>query len=510
MRVVAARMNHETNTFSPVPTPLASFGPDGPAFGTAALEAARGTRTGLGAFIDACAERRADIDVAVNATANPSGPVDDDAYERFAAAIVGAVRNGCDAILLDLHGAMVTKSFDDGEGELLRRVRAVAPKVPLAVALDLHGNVTQPMIDHADVIVGFKTYPHIDMYETGAHAARLLFDYLERGTRPALAWAQPPLLSHTLRSATGDGAMQRAVERAQRMEADGLLAVTVFAGFSLADMRDAGMSVVAVGRTQDEAQSAAGELARQLWSERAGFVYHSLPLADSVGTARGLRSTAGPVLLLDHGDNVMSGGTCDTTTVLDECVRQQMRNIGVGPLCDPASVAQAIQAGVGARIDVALGNKSPQATGIEVRAPLLANARVRAITDGRFRISGPMYTGEVWAMGRTVVLEADAFTAVVTERPMEPLDLGVFESTGVDPRRFDFLILKSRMYCRPSFVPLSSALVECDSGGSTSSNYALFRFCRVRRPIYPLDRQVLHALPDGPSPTATPSAPARP
>ena len=494
MRIVAARMNHETNTFSPVPTPLLAFGPDGPTFGSAALDSARGTRTGLGAFVDACSQRGAEVEVAVNATANPSGPVDDDAYERFAAAIVDAVRNGCDAILLDLHGAMVTRSCDDGEGELLRRVRAVAPETPLAVALDLHGNITQQMIDHADIAVGFKTYPHIDMYETGAHAARLLFDYVERRTKPALAWAQPPLLAHTLRSATGEGAMQRAVERAQRMEAEGLLAVTVFAGFPLADIRDAGVSVVAVGHSRDEAQNAADELARQIWSERAGFVYQSLPLADSVACAGGLRSKAGPVLLLDHGDNVMSGGTCDTTTVLDECLRQGMREIGVGPLCDAETVARAIAAGVGASIDVALGNKSPLPPGIEIRAPLHMRARVRAITDGRFTITGPIYTGETWAMGRTVVLETDAFTAVVSERPMEPLDLGVFESAGVDPRRFDFLILKSRMYCRPSFVPISSALVECDSGGVTSSNYALFQFRKVRRPIYPLDRQVVRAV----------------
>ncbi len=265
------------------------------------------------------------------------------------------------------------------------------------------------MIDHADVIVGFKTYPHIDMYETGAHAARLLFAQLDGGTRPALAWVQLPLLSHTLRSATGEGAMQRAVERAQRMETEGLLAVTVFAGFALADIRDAGMSVVVTGRTRDEAQGAADELARQIWSERAGFVYRSLPLADSVTCASGLRADTGPVLLLDHGDNVMSGGTCDTTTVLDECLRQGMRGIGVGPLCDPQTVAQAIAAGVGARIDVALGNKLPLVPGIAVRPPLNASARVRAITDGRFKISGPIYTGEVWAMGRTVVLEAESF-----------------------------------------------------------------------------------------------------
>lgn len=492
MKVIAARLNHETNTFSPVPTPLAAFGPDGPTFGRAAYEAARGTRTGLGAFIDACEARGAQLEVVLNATANPSGRVDAAAFEAFAEAIVGAVRAGCDAILLDLHGAMVTTAHEDGEGELLRRIRAVAPATPLAVALDLHGNLTQAMVDAADAIVGFKTYPHVDMFETGAHAARLLFDWLDGGPRPFVAWAQPPLLSHTLRSATGEGAMQRAVERARAMEAQGLPAATVFAGFSLADIRDAGMSAVAVGRSPQEAQRAANVLAAQLWAEREGFVYASEPLAASVARARAARSASGPVLLLDHGDNVMSGGTCDTTDVLEECLRQGMTKIGVGPTCDPRAVAAAIEAGVGARVALEVGNRlafGPDHVAGGSRRPMRIEARVRAITDGRFRITGPIYTGEVWAMGRTAVLEHEAFTLVVTERPMEPLDLGVFTSAGVDPRAFDYLILKSRMYCRPSFVPLASAVVECDSRGVTSSDYALFRFRNVRRPMYPLDPQ---------------------
>jgi microcystin degradation protein MlrC len=208
-----------------------------------------------------------------------------------------------------------------------------------------------------------------------------------------------------------------------------------------------------------------------------------------VAQARALQARAGgrPVLLLDHGDNVMSGGTCDTTDVLEECLRQGQSNIGVGPLCDPAAVAAATKAGPGATLDIELGNVRPLALGSDPRARLRVRARVRALSDGRFRITGPIYTGETWAMGRTAVLETDTFTAVVTERPMEPLDLGVFTSAGVDPARFDYLILKSRMYCRPSFVPISGGLVECDSRGVTSSDYGLFRFERVRRPIYPLD-----------------------
>ena len=492
MKIVAARLNHETNTFSPLATPLAAFGPDGPTFGAAALASARDTRTGLGAFIAMAASRGDEIAVAVNATANPSGLVDGDAYERLAGSIVEAVRGGCDAVLLDLHGAMVAAGADDGEGELLRRIRTVAPDVPLAVALDLHGNITQAMVDAADVMVGFKTYPHVDMVETGAHAARLLFDWLDGGPRPRLAWAQPPLLSHTLRSATGEGAMQRAVQRAKQMEADGLLAASVFAGFSLADFRDAGVSIVAVGRSRGEAQQAADELARQVWAERDGFIYRSEPLADSVERARRLTQPGHPVLLLDHGDNVMSGGTCDTTTLLEECLRQGMRAIGVGPLADPQTVAQAFAAGVGSRLRVALGNKVPQGLAVPQPPPFDCEVTVRALGDGRFRITGPIYTGETWSMGRTAVLAHEAFTAVVSERPMEPLDLAVFESVGVDPRAFDFLLLKSRMYCRPTFVPISAGLVECDSRGVCSSDYGLFRFAKLRRPVYPLDPQAAY------------------
>jgi len=498
MKIVAARLNHETNTFSPLATPLAAFGPDGPTFGRAAFEAARDTRTALGAFIDMAQARGDEITVAVNATANPSGTVDGAAYERLAGSIVEAVRGGCGAVLLDLHGAMVAAGADDGEGELLRRIRAVASDVPLAVALDLHGNITQTMVDAADVMVGFKTYPHVDMYDTGAHAARLLFDWLDGGARPHVAWTQPPLLSHTLRSATGEGAMQRAVQRARQMEAEGLLAASVFAGFSLADIRDAGVSIVTVGRDRGEAQRAADQLARQVWAERDGFVYRAEPLADSVARARSLKQPGRPVLLLDHGDNVMSGGTCDTTTLLEQCLRQGMTGIGVGPLADPATVARAFAAGIGARIKVSLGNKVPQGLPVPQAPPFECEVAVRALGDGRFRITGPIYTGETWAMGRTAVLQHEAFTAVVSERPMEPLDLAVFESVGVDPCAFDWLLLKSRMYCRPTFVPIAAGLVECDSRGVCSSDYGLFRFTKLRRPVYPLDPRATFATPAGP------------
>jgi len=223
MKILIARMNHETNTFSPVPTPLSAFGQNGanagPSFNDDAFNDNKGMQTAMAAFIDAAAREGAQIVTPVSAAANPSGPVEAAAYDAICDAILAAA-SGCDAVMLDLHGAMVAENSNDGEGDLLERVRAALPNAPIAVALDLHGNVTQKMIDNADVIVSFKTYPHVDMYETGAHAARLLFDLIHGKAKPVIAWRQPPLLTHTLRSATAEGAMKRAVDAARAAEAE--------------------------------------------------------------------------------------------------------------------------------------------------------------------------------------------------------------------------------------------------------------------------------------------------
>ncbi|KVU50027.1 M81 family metallopeptidase [Burkholderia cepacia] len=487
MKILIARMNHETNTFSPVPTPLAAFGRNGPDWGDDAYRANRGMRTAMAAFLDAAEREGAGIVTPVSAAANPSGPVAADAYEAICDAIVAAAP-GCDAVMLDLHGAMVAEQSADGEGDLLARVRAALPDAPIAVALDLHANVTQKMVDHADVIVSFKTYPHVDMYETGEHAARLLFDRLHGRARPVLAWRQPPLMTSTLRSASAEGAMKRAVEAARAAEADGMLAVSVLPGFSLADIPAPCISVVVVADGDRAAADAAAErIARQIWDERDAFVYRSAPLTESVAQAAALaRDADRPVLMLDHGDNCMSGGPCDTMDLLEAALGHGLDGIVSGPLCDPQAVAALIDAGVGATVTVPVGNRLPSHGGVR-REPFRATGIVRALTDGEYVITGPTYTGQRAYMGRTAVLDIGAATLVITERTQEPWDLGVFESVGVDPRRARFLLLKSRMYCRPVFVPIAAALVECDSRGVTGSDYGLFHYERLARPVYPLD-----------------------
>ena len=486
MKVLIARFNHETNTFSPVPTPLSAFGP---AFGDLAYRAHKGMRTAMAAFIDLAEQAGASLVTPVSASANPSGPVDGHAYTELTQCIVDAAP-GCDAILLDLHGAMVAQNSADGEGDLLIRLRAAAPGVPIGVALDLHANVTPEMMENADVIVGFKTYPHIDMYETGEHAGRVVFDMLAGRGKPAMRWRRLPLMAHTLRSASVGGAMGRAIEAARQAELDESLAVSVFAGFSLADIEAPCVSVVVVDASSPQrAQAVADRIAKQMWEEREDFVYRSEPLVQSIALAKRLaRGATQPVLLLDHGDNCMSGGSCDTMDVLQEALAQGLDGIGVGPLCDPAAVQALVSAGEGALTTIALGNKTSLDGIGTARTPVAMSGVVRAICDGEYTVTGPTYTGQHDSMGRTVLFDTGKARIVVTERTQEPWDIGVFECVGLDPRAERFLLLKSRMYCRPVFMPLSAALVECDSRGVTSSDYSLFTFTKVRRPVFPLDQ----------------------
>lgn len=488
-RLVLARVNHETNTFSPVKTPLSVFNP---IFGAEALAAAEGHPTALGAFHAFAREIGAQIEVPIIAHANPSGPVEDAAFEVMVQAIVEAVAKGCDGILLDLHGAMVTRSHDDGEAALLARVRAAAPEVPIGVALDLHGNISQALLDNCDVIVGFKTYPHIDMVETGAHVTRLFAPLLSGGARPAMALNHPPMLAATLRmNTTTDCAMTDLIEMARQAETrHGVQAVTVFGGFPLADLKEAGLSILTVADTAELAQEVAAELAREAWARRAEYVYQEEPLARSVARAVELADGSAPILMLDHGDNCNSGGSCDVMDVLAALLEAGQSGIVVGPIADPQTVAQLFAAGEGAEVEVSLGNKM-RAEGLPApQPPLRLRGKVTALSDGRYRVTGPIYNGQMLSMGRAAAFDIGAAQIVICEDPHEPLDLGVFTSLGIDAMAARFWHLKSRMYCRPVFEPLAKATIECASSGVTGSDYDLFSFKKLARPIYPLDSEI--------------------
>jgi len=490
-KLVLAQMKHETNTFSPVPTPLSRFTRAGglPLEGGDAVRAFRGTGTGLGALIALAEETGARYELPVAASAWPSGPVDDEAFDYVAARIVSAVRDGCDALLLDLHGAMVTQSHDDGEGELLRRVREAAPGLPVGVVLDMHANVSPTMARHATAIAGYHTYPHVDMHEAGLRAARPIAAMLDGAAAPAMAFGTRPMLPHIMRQASLDEPNHAIQARAAQMEAEGALAASFFTGFPHADHSHAGVSAVVVTR-DDPAQARhwCEELLDMAWQAREAFVYTPEPLAQSLRRAAGMGGGAGPVVLLDHYDNTSSGGTMDTMDVLAGIVEAGLEDVAAFAVYDPQAVAEAAAAGVGTTVTLALGGKlAMPAIGLPGR-PYTLTARVKRIVDGKYRNAGPMSRGEPVDMGRCAVLDTGRVEIAVISQRVEPHDIAAFQVLGIDPAARRYLMLKSRVHWRAGLGALASGVVECAGSGVCTSDYGQLQFRCLRRPMYPLDR----------------------
>jgi microcystin degradation protein MlrC len=491
MRLVVAMMKHETNTFSPVVTDLVRFGRRGLHRGAAVVEAYGGTNTPTAAFLDIAREIGAEVVTPIAAEAPPSGPVQRAAYEEMAGAIVDAVDDTIDAVMLDLHGAMVAEHLDDGEGELLARIRAKRPGIPICVALDMHCNLTRRMVENCDAMIGYKTYPHVDMYEVGARVGRILADKLAGRVDPVMAWAQAPLLAQTLRMGTADEPMKGIQDFARAAEVDGVLAATLFGGFPLADIPDAGVSAVVVcDRDAARAESVRDALLARAWAARAEFVYRHRDLAATIAAANRLQNSvpAGrPVILLDHADNVASGGTSDVMDVIAEVLRQEVPDVAVATVHDPVAVEAMRTAGLGAQVTLELGGRAEMPSIGRRPRPLRVSGRVAHLSDGRWKITGPMYTGVMADTGPTAVLDLGRMKIVVVSYHHEPFDLGIFTANGIDPRSQRYLLLKSRIHYRAGFAPLASETFTCDGAGVTTSDNAELSFRRIRRPIYPLD-----------------------
>jgi len=494
MKLVIAQMKHETNTYSPVPTPLARFatGTAVPPEGAAAVAAYRGTGSAIAAFIDLAEAAGADYTVAIAAAASPSGPVDNAAFETMASRICAAVAEGCDAVLLDLHGAMVTQTYDDGEGELLRRIRAIAPTVPIGLALDMHTNLYDAMGAQSNVIAGYHTYPHIDVYDTGLRAGRAVLALLAGQAKPTMAWGRAPMLPHVMRQGTDDSPNKELQARCRAIEVEGALCASLFVGFPNADIEFAGLSVVVVtDNDQAQAERWRDELLALAWESRHAFVYQIEPLATSMARAKALADAkpagSGPVVLLDHSDNCASGGTMDTMTVLGAMLDAGLDGAAAFAIFDPAAVQQMIVAGVGQEITLNLGGKLDMPS-IKLKGqPRSVTGRVKLVCDGRYHNLGPMYGGELSDMGPTAVLDTGKIQIVVISNHVEPHDLAAFTAVGIAPERCRFLMLKSRIHWRAGLRPLAHAVVECVGTGVCTSDYAMLGLHKVRRPMYPLD-----------------------
>jgi len=489
-RVLIAEFMHETNTFSVQLTDEATFRAHGAFRDNEIPGAFRGTRTSMGAAFEAADKFGWSLVHPLVTGANPSGRVTDAAFDLFAGHIVDAAP-GVDGVLLHLHGAMSTESSDDGEGELLARLRKrIGPDVPVVAVLDLHATVTQLMADNANALISYRTYPHIDQYERTWQAAELLQRAIKGEIKPKVALARRPILYALDGGRTTSPPFLELLRRGDALEASGdALVVSVQAGFSSADVHDIGPSIAVTADDRGKAQAIAEELMDYAWEQRRFSSIHFTPLAEAmarakVGEADVAKPGYKPVVISDYSDNPGSGAYGDATNLLRAVLAAGLKNVGFHAINDPEAVLAAQAIGVGKRGRIKLGGKVDPTMG---GGPLDLDAHVVAITDGYFLCHGPM-AGGVWRnYGLSALLRVDDVEIIVITHNGQATDLAQFTSLGVDPTRKSTVIVKSMQHFRAAFEPIAREVLEVDTGALSTRNFKERPYKKVRRPIFPLD-----------------------
>jgi microcystin degradation protein MlrC len=488
-RVLTARFMHETNTFSVVPTDMALIRRRDFHLENEIPQAFRGTRSAIGATFEAADKYGWSLVHPVSANPNPSGIVTDDAFEHIAGLIVDAVdTNGpIDGVLLHLHGAMVTGSHEDAEGELLLRLRRrLGPQVPIVVTLDLHANVTRKMADNANALIAFRTYPHIDMYERAWQGAELLERTMQGEIRPVTVIARRPMIYGLDRGRHQTAPMAELLARADMIERRGAaLAVSICAGFSRSNIRDVGPSVtVTTDGSDPQGKAIAESFMDHSWETRDFSSFTLLPVAEAVALARGGKPGDKPLVVADYTDNPGGGGYGDATAFLRGLVEAGVESVAFHAICDPDAVREGMRAGIGATARLTLGGKTDPAMG---GGPLSLDGEVVCLTNGKFIAHGPMGGGVERNYGPSLVFRVGGIDIVVITNNGQATDLGQFTSLGIDPTRYRTVAVKSMQHFRAAFEPIAREIVLVDTGALCAEIYTPELFTKVRRPVWPLD-----------------------
>ncbi len=468
-RIAVGGWQHETNTFAPFLAEYEDFVETdewpGLAIGDKLFSATEGVHLPITGSLKTLRQTDHELLPLLWCSARPSSYVTDNAFERISNILLDQIRlhMPLDGIYLDLHGAMVTQTYADGESEILRRVRRmVGDEVPIAVSLDMHANVTKRMVDLATVIDIFRTYPHIDMGETGARTASHLLRLLnEKHWYKSIRKADfliPLNWGYTWMEPTSS--IYAGLSEEINNE---VYAAAIAVGFHLSDIEQVGPAVVAYGQSQNAVDSATKKLLNVININRNNFKGEILSARDAVAQAVGISSDADkPVILADTQDNPGGGGTGDTTGILRELIAQQVEDAVVAVIVDAEVAAKSHQSGKEAIIDIELGDKS----GMPGHSPLSTQAKVLELGDGCFTGTGPMYLGARMQLGLMALLDIAGIKVIVSSKKIQVADQSILRHLGIEPIKEKIIVLKSSVHFRNDFQDISERVILAKSPGA--------------------------------------------
>ena len=477
LTIAVGGLHHETNTFAPSKATLPDFlragGWPGLTRGEQLFEKTAGINLPITGFIDAAREAGHSLKPLVWANATPSNVVTEEAFETIVGMMIedlSALR-GLDAVYLDLHGAMVTEHLEDGEGEILRRVRAaVGRDLPVVCSLDLHANVTPQMVDLADGLVVFRTYPHVDMAVSGKRAFAFLRDF-QAGRRSHKAYRQVPFLIPLTAGCTMVEPAKGLYEKVESLEATAPVSVSFACGFSPADIRECGPSVLAYASSAAAADAAADALYAEALGREAAFGARIFQPDEAVDYARRRAAELGkPIVIADTQDNPGAGGDGNTVGLLEAMVKGGARNGVFGLLIDAEAAALAHKLGEGTRGRFALG-----------LPPYGTDAVVRRVGDGRFTCTGPFYEGARMELGPMALLDVGGVMVAVASRKVQAADQEMFRCLGIEPARHPVVALKSSVHFRAHFQPIAGEVIIAAAPGPNPVDHRKLAYQRLRK-----------------------------
>jgi microcystin degradation protein MlrC len=482
MKIGVAGIVQESNTFAPAPSTLKDFAIE---TGAAVVATSRGTNTEVGGFLEELDALGVEAVPLVSAWAVSAGPIEDPAFESLVSLLLEQIeKNNYDGLLVALHGAWLSMSRPSADAELVKRVRAViGPDMPLVITLDSHANVTPPLLEYIQGLVGYRTYPHVDMAETGRKAAKLLYKIISEGLHPRLYWLPIPLLAPPQSATTDQPPIKDILIRLDReLPADTVLSSSLFYVQPWLDMKGVHSSLVVVSRSESkEVAATLRTVAEELWVRRSEFNVDWTSPDDLVATV--LKETARPVIVSEAFDGTSGGAPGDNPGLLSILLPHRDKLSACLFMVDPEAAQRAFQAGLGVEFHGPLGAYADKRFG----PPVTVQARVLHLSDGEFVLKGPVFTGRKVTMGPTAVLQIGGIKVVAGSRPVFVIDPELYRSQGIEPQQQDIVAVKSPTLFRPGYASMLKRVLHLDMPGACRGNLPKMPFAAIQRPIWPLD-----------------------